>query len=84
MTHSVSRERTREQPGLVQGQCQPGLGGVLLILPAGTSSLLQRPVVGRLWIPTGAQEGHMGDSIGDRRCSEWAGQASLRVASGWL
>lgn len=56
MTHSVSRERTRGQPGLVQGQYLPGLGGVLLILPAGTSSLLGRPVVGRLWVPTGAQE----------------------------
>lgn len=36
MTHSVSRERTQGQPGLVQGQCLPGLGGVLLILPAET------------------------------------------------
>lgn len=52
----MSKERTQGQPGFIQGLCLPGLGKVLLILPAGTSPLLGRPVVGRLWVLIGSRE----------------------------
>lgn len=69
----------RTCPGPVSARLG-GWGGVLLILPCRDLVSLGKACG---WTAVGSDrcsggpEGHLGGSTGDRRCSEWAGQASL-------